>query len=234
MFIYSQLDQLMEEEIQLVQCTGNGRQVPKTIEQRLYHLFAYNGQETNLPEEKMERKWDKKLYRLRYKTGVEIWNHHLKQFNSSFLWSNVEFFKYFVRRCTLWPNSTTQKWFPLKYMPGRSDLGKRYVWCGLNYSGHRAFFPKTWKLTNDPRLLFTQAVPLNNTWLTLEVDKVRGIIEDCKGEILSWRDLSAEYAWDWIQVPGYLPDTTSIVVLDNNDVEDSIMEPMWSHYGKSA
>ncbi|KAI5779916.1 hypothetical protein DFH27DRAFT_365363 [Peziza echinospora] len=226
-FVYSELDKLMEEEIQLVQSTSNGRQAPKTIQQRLSHLFAYDGQITGSQEEKMECKWDKKFYRLRYKKGVEIWNHHLAQFDFNFHWSNVEFFKYFVRRCTLWPNSTTQKWFPLKNIPGRSDLGKCYVWCGLSRHGHMAFFPETWTLTNDPRKVFTKAIPLDEQWLTLKVDAVRQMMEDCENGATSWRDMNEEYAWTWLTSLPY----TGSIVSRSGVVENSIMEPMWEQCG---
>lgn len=194
-FCYRAIDGIMEEPLAMVKDISNGRTKPKTIVERLEHLWAFDEQEQSQTDNSMSRKWEKKHYRLRYQTGVKIWNSKLAE--SGWEWNNLEFFKYFIRRCHIWPNATTQKWFPLKVIPGLENSRKQYVWCGVRRAGFHPNVESTWQigsveedLPGNPRLIDTR-------WLEMGVDDVKALIMLAKRSPLSWIDLAREYEWTW-------------------------------------
>lgn len=194
-FCYKEIDALMEEPLAMVRDTSNGRTQTKTVVQRLEHLWAFDEQGQSDSGGMMGRKWDKKQYRLRYQTGVKIWNSKLAC--SGWEWNNLEFFKYFIRRCHIWPNSTTQKWFPLKFVPSSEDKRKQYVWCGV---GGRGFHPNqnsTWEIGHIGDQLPGDPWLVDKRWLKMGVDEVKALCELCGGQQGSWLDLSREYEWYW-------------------------------------
>lgn len=67
----------MEEPLAIVKDILNGRTKPKTIVKWLEHCWAFDEQELSQTDNSISRKWQKKHYRLRYQTGVKIWNSKL-------------------------------------------------------------------------------------------------------------------------------------------------------------
>ena len=181
-FSVDKLSLQMKGKLNLVGYNSNGRQQPKTPLQRLQHLWEF--------EDGLARKsWKNKPYRLRYQQVVSLWNSLLGPLG--WPWSHKEFYKFFIRRCTVWPNSTTSCWFPLK--------NHSRVWHGL----------KDYTPVNEPTEwmsalrggLYCKKCPLqvSQLWVNQNSQKILSYIEECK-KGLFWSDLGELYEWSWGQV----------------------------------
>ena len=94
-------EQDMEEKLDMKLQFGTEK--GKTALERLLHLWAF--------EDGLNRQgWEDKKYRVLYKTLVTSWNTSFGEF-ADWQWSHVEFLKHFVRRCWIWSNATTTKWW---------------------------------------------------------------------------------------------------------------------------
>ena len=104
-FSVHRLDPIMKKNFHLVQAISHGQDKLQTPLERLQHLWEF--------DDGMRRQsWDKKSYRLMYRKILLLWNMHMELYG--WKWCHIEFTKFFIRRCPVWPNATTGKWFSIK------------------------------------------------------------------------------------------------------------------------
>lgn len=188
------LDCYMHYDLELVNPNPNGKSSVKTPLDRLEHLWGWD---TGNPE-MARHSWEKKPYRLRYRTGVRIWNERIGC--HGWEWSNEEFFKYLIRRCYIWPNTTTGKWFPSKNVPAREKKqgrpSKRHVWHALSSNGLKSMDPKNWRTETKGNNLPYNPIPLSPLWLNKGTAAIQEYIAKCNSGD-KWQDLGLVYRWRW-------------------------------------
>ena len=172
------LDKEMVEPIQLVQDISNGRTEVKNTLERLDHVWNF--------DDGLYRSWDKKHYRLQYQKVVNVWNSYMEK--HGWKWCNMEFYKFFARRCFVWPNATTGKWFSLK--------NERRVWYTVFFSKSNCNEVGKWEIGYNIRYITYQSEKPSKKYVGKGYMDIMKYINRCK-EGAKWRDLSYEYNWDW-------------------------------------
>lgn len=187
LFSIQPLTRILRDDIQLVAFISNGRAIPKSTLERLDHLWNF--------EDGLHRlSWEKKSYRLIYQKICKLWNTRLAKFG--WFWSHQEFYKFFIRRCTIWPNATTGKWFPMKKM--------RRVWYIVGDINFNVNNPSSWKIGSHDS--YVEAIlPLSGIWIGKNAITIQEYINLYSSHEAQWRDLARIYQWEWGPDTDYIP-----------------------------
>ena len=161
-----------------------GSKLGKNAHDRLKHLWCF---------EDVEKRdgWENKKYRTLYQMIVQYWNEFLG--DQGWEWNDNEFLKFFVRRCWIWPNTTTSKWWT------KSATNKTRVWQGLNSSLLWCEYPALWSLVGpcgNPRSF--QPHPFDCKLITIEPDDLISQLLTTSGKTESLGHFAIfQYNWSW-------------------------------------
>jgi hypothetical protein len=156
----------------------------KTALERLLHLWAFDDGMTR-------QGWEDKKYRVLYKTLVATWNTGFGE-QASWTWRDVEFLKHFVRKCWMWPNANTTKWW------SKSKTSKQRQWQGLSITALWFATPSRWFLTgigdakpHVPDAIATDIIFMSSQELIAEITSTAGSMR-CVGHQLVY-----QLRWTW-------------------------------------
>jgi hypothetical protein len=161
-----------------------GTEKGKSALERLLHLWVFD-------DGLKRQNWEDKKYRVLYKTLVTNWNVLFGEY-ADWEWSHIEFLKHFVRKCWIWPNASTTKWWTkCKNSPQRQ-------WQGLKVTSLWFGKPKRWFLIGFGQPKAGIPDEINSNLVASELDDLIEEISSTAGTIrCRAHKLVMELEWGW-------------------------------------